>query len=221
VNGACVAVEIRFMGLFDTVLSHAAGSFDMGIPEAVQYVSQAVAVNEHRKDFPLESIEPGYVDRGLSSNRTERGFVGAHSDIGGGYNCTNGKAGGCDGGDLSDVALNWMVAEATRAGVAMGTLSADLQTIANPILHNETRTFPFNIPDIFGAPQDREVRYPVAADAPSPLPKQRGAPIEGMTYTDSLTWITRDVGPTTSREGVVDMTAYGAWLKANYGVTIQ
>lgn len=53
VNGACVAVNIRFMGLFDTVLSYAAGSFDMGIPEAVQYVSQAVAVNEHRHDLPL------------------------------------------------------------------------------------------------------------------------------------------------------------------------
>ncbi len=81
VNGACVQVNIRFMGLFDTVLSYAVGSFTMGIPEAVQYVSQAVAVNEHRRDFPLESIESSYADRGLSSNRTERGFVGAHSDI--------------------------------------------------------------------------------------------------------------------------------------------
>ncbi len=218
VNGACVSVNIRFMGLFDSVLSYAAGSFNMGIPEAVNYVSQAVAVNEHRHDFPLESIEPSYVNRGLSSNRTERGFVGAHSDIGGGYNCTNGAAGGCDGGDLSDVALNWMVAEAQRAGVAMGTLPAELQTVSNPILHSETRTSPFSV---WGVNQDREVRYPVASDAPSPLPKQRGAPIEGMTYSDSLTWITRDTNPTGSREGVVDMTAYGAWLKANYGINLH
>ncbi|MEW6416081.1 MAG: RHS repeat-associated core domain-containing protein [Pseudomonadota bacterium] len=218
VNGACVQVKLRFMGLFDTVLSYAVGSFNMGVPEAVEYVSQAVAVNEHRHDFPLESIEPSYTARGLSSNRTERGFVGAHSDIGGGYNCTGGAAGGCDGGDLSDVALNWMVSEAKRAGVTVAPLPADLQTISNPILHNETRTTPFKI---WGTGQDREVRYPVASDAPNPLPKQRDAPIEGMTYTDSLAWITRDVDPTTSREGMVDMTAYGSWLKANYGINLQ
>jgi RHS repeat-associated protein len=218
VNGACVQVNIRFMGLFDSVLSYAVGSFNMGIPEAVGYVSQAVAVNEHRRDFPLESIEPSYADLGLSSNRTERGFVGAHSDIGGGYNCTGGIDGGCDGGDLSDVALNWMVEEAKRAGVTMSPLPSDLLTISSPILHNETRSIPFAL---WGVNQDREVRYPVAADAPSPLPKQRDAPIEGLTYSDSLTWITRDANPTGSHEGEVDMTAYGAWLQANYGINLQ
>ena len=218
VNGACVQVNIRFMGLFDTVLSYAVGSFNMGIPEAVQYVSQAVAVNEHRRDFPLESIEPSYVDRGLSSNRTERGFVGAHSDIGGGYNCTSGADGGCDGGDLSDVALNWMWDQTKAAGVNIKPLEEDQRTVSSPILHNETRSTPFKI---WGTGQDREVRYPVAADAPSPLPKQRDAPIEGLIYSDSLTWITPDANPTGSREGVVDMSAYGAWLKANYGITLQ
>lgn len=177
-----------------------------------------MAVNEHRTDFPLESIEPSYTNRGLSSNRTERGFVGAHSDIGGGYNCTGGASMGCDGGDLSDVALNWMVAKAKRAGVTMDILPADLQTVTNPILHNETRSIPFKI---WGADQDREVRYPVASDAPSPLPNQRDAPIEGMTYSGSLTWITHDANPTGSREGEVDMSAYGAWLKANYDITLQ
>lgn len=57
-NGACVQVKPRFMGLFDTVLSYVVGSFNIGIPEAVEYASQAVAVNEHRHGFPLESIEP-------------------------------------------------------------------------------------------------------------------------------------------------------------------
>lgn len=88
----------------------------------------------------------------------------------------------------------------------------------NPILHSETRTSPFSV---WGVNQDREVRYPVASDAPSPVLKQRGAPIEGMTYSDSLTWITRNASPTTSREGVVDMTTYDAWLKANYGINLQ
>lgn len=60
-----------------------------------------------------------------------------------------------------------------------------------------------------------------ASDAPSPLPKQRDAQIEGLIYLDSLHWITPDANPTGSREGVVDMTAYGAWLQANYDINLQ
>lgn len=125
---------------------------------------------------------------------------------------------GCDGGDLSDVALNWMVAEAKRAGVMMDLLPADLQTVASPILHNETRITPFKI---WGTGQDREVRYPVASDVPNPLPKQRDAPMEGMTHADSLAWVSFDANPTGNRDGTVDMGAYGTWLKANYGITLQ
>lgn len=99
----------------------------------------------NRRDFPGKLIEPSHTNLGLSSNRTERGFVGALSDIGGGYNCTGGASMGGDDGDYSDVALNWMVAEAKRAWVAMSALPADLQTVSKPILHTETRTFPFSV----------------------------------------------------------------------------
>jgi RHS repeat-associated protein len=92
VGGGCLTVEIRFMGLFDTVASTNISSLNLAIPDAVQYVSHAVAVNEHRARFGGESIER-FADAGFSSNRTERGFIGAHSDVGGAYDCVAGSPG--------------------------------------------------------------------------------------------------------------------------------
>jgi RHS repeat-associated protein len=151
-------VRFRFMGLWDTVLSANTGrGYNMAIPAQFQHVAHAVALNEHRSDdsewnatrrnlplsgaaavlpvgahwggFPLVSI-------GASSNtpgrvRIERGFVGAHADIGGGY------AGGEN--QLSFVALSWMVAQARSAGVQMRAPDAD-STIptSNPIIHDQS-----------------------------------------------------------------------------------
>lgn len=213
VDGTCVAVEVRFMGLFDTVLSTAPSGIDLGIPDAVQFASHAVAVNEHREDFPLESIEPSYADIGFSSNRTERGFVGAHADIGGGYNgdpndpMTIAQEETYDGGDLSDVALNWMVEQAKAAGVNLGQLDSRYTTVSNPLVHDERPEFPWNIVGDYRN-QDREVRYPNAPDNPYaprsrqcarngtncppnvPKPVQTTAAIEGMTTQDSMQFIT-------------------------------
>jgi len=206
VDGACVAVEVRFLGLFDTVLSKSPSGIQLGIPEAVQFASHAVAVNEHRDLFPLESIEPSFADIGFSSNRTERGFVGAHADIGGGYNgdttdpltAPNGDR--YDGGDLSDVALNWMVQQAKDAGVTLGQLDNKYLTVRNPIVHDESNVSPYNL---LGG-DDREVRYSNAGDAPrntpqpvfcgiatcTPMPMQKTAQIDGMTTQDSQQFIT-------------------------------
>jgi uncharacterized protein (DUF2235 family) len=89
--GDCVSLNIRFMGLFDTVLA-AEGptrrAFNMAIPPEVQYVAHAVAVNEHRSKFALESINDGRSETTSRGWHIERGFVGAHADIGGGYDGT-------------------------------------------------------------------------------------------------------------------------------------
>lgn len=45
--------------------------------------------------------------------------------------------------------------------------------------------------------------------------------MEGMTYADSLAWISFDANPTSNRDGTIDMGAHGTWLKANYGITLQ
>ena len=99
----CQWVNFRFMGLWDTVISTNSGRrYDMGIPAQFAHVAHATALNEYRSadsawdatrrnlgstfspshwgGFPLESI-------GASSNagggvRIERGFIGAHADVG-------------------------------------------------------------------------------------------------------------------------------------------
>lgn len=78
-------VEMKFVGLFDTVASHGF-SFTDDTPEleltAVQYaerVVQLAAAEEHREKFPLTNINS-------AANGREIFLPGVHSDVGGGYN---------------------------------------------------------------------------------------------------------------------------------------
>ncbi len=177
----CQVVNFRFMGIFDTVLStnFSKTSYNLSIPNQFAYVAHAVALNEHRSSgpageeafwtapmrnfplwdktrlhlpqddhyggFPLQSI-------GASSNtpgqiRIELGFIGAHSDIGGGYT---------DGGVLSDVALAWMLRQATNAGVVMDTSSIRMEGTA--ILHDQANTMRFGNPNT--APPEIVIKIP-------------------------------------------------------------
>ena len=215
----CVGIKLRFMGLFDTVLSTAVGNFNTGISNSqIEYVAQAVAVNEHRVKFPLLSIDDSAGAAGFTANRVEKGFIGAHSDIGGGYAGSDG-----DGGDLSDVALNWMHAQAVSAGVTLKPLEADQLKVSNPILHDETRVAPWNLPGFGGLSSDRTITYLDQSSA-----KMKAAQTEGMTYTQS------QQGQTDSQDkyinyhnyyagnkaGLVDMDKYKQWLQGQ-GITIQ
>ena len=141
-------------------------AYNLAIPAAFSHVAQAVALNEYRGapngentttgalgnfrfwddtrihldgdnhygGFPLESI-------GASSNvtgrvRIERGFIGAHADIGGGYGDNNG---------LSTVALAWMVGQAQIAGVTMN-LSGIQINMNNAALHDQSNVIRFGNP---------------------------------------------------------------------------
>ena len=66
-----------------------------------------------------------------SANRLEKAFIGSHSDIGGGFGT----------GDLSDVALMWMVEQEKGQGIAIDNDTLKSQgwnTITNPILHDRS-----------------------------------------------------------------------------------
>lgn len=88
-----VKVRVRFMGLFDTVLSYDGESFlwpqfeayedgyDLKIYGEPQRVIHIVAADEYRKYFSLTTVKSA-ID-GLAG--TEIILPGAHSDIGGGY----------------------------------------------------------------------------------------------------------------------------------------
>ncbi|MAK55388.1 MAG: hypothetical protein CML17_06045, partial [Pusillimonas sp.] len=79
---ACV--DLRFLGLFDTVAQFGIGGsrndeFNFTINDSWQWVAHAIALHEHRWLFPLMTTgeSPGM-------NTVEAPFVGAHADIGGG-----------------------------------------------------------------------------------------------------------------------------------------
>jgi hypothetical protein len=66
----------------------------------------------------------------------ELGFIGAHSDIGGGYG----------DGDLSDVAFFWMMERARSAGVAVDTnliANKGWNKVTSPVLHDSVGVAPF------------------------------------------------------------------------------
>jgi len=86
------AVELRFAGLYDTVLSYiisqkSDSSNDVLNQTAVHYAQKALhlaAADEHRADFPLHNIKC------TKGNGGEEYFLpGVHSDIGGSYNQAN------------------------------------------------------------------------------------------------------------------------------------
>ena len=112
-------VKIRFIGVWDTVgalgiplrglrwLTRRDHVFhDTELSGIVQTARHALAIDEHRAPFAptlwLEKAKP---------NQTveQVWFAGVHSDIGGGYPETQ----------LSDIPLQWMLQEATAAGLAL------------------------------------------------------------------------------------------------------
>lgn len=227
VDGGCVSIDIRFLGLFDTVLSAHIGDLELGIPEAVGHVASLVAANEHRRAFPLESIFASADRRGFASNRVEVSLLGAHADIGGGYACVDLAV--CDGGDLSDIALLWMREQAAAQGVAFAPLPPEHRRIDVPVLHDETASFPFYDPDPHA---DREVRYhaeshthPLTEDLPledaSPPQPSRESLADGLGAEEALAFVRPDATARPGRVGEVDLLAYARWLREELGLEID
>ncbi len=203
--GACV--RLRFLGLWDTVAQFGIGgildaAWDLAVPTQVAYAAHAVALNEHRTLFPAESI----AGSPLGGVRIERGFIGAHSDIGGSY----------AEGDLSDVALAWMHSQARSAGVRMFALTSEFERVSSPLLHDSNL-------DRIG---DRDFHKRNALGIALWSRPQRIAPVAGMQWRDTLGFITRFDAPMNDAYGeptlvgTVQMQAYSEWLASNYGFTV-
>ncbi|WP_166636024.1 RHS repeat-associated core domain-containing protein [Halothiobacillus neapolitanus] len=233
---ACL--NFRFEGLFETVphLGWTGGdnaSLNLSIPDQVQYAVQALALNENRggpTNFNAYSIMPTPTTPNSTTpgaTRIEQGFIGSHSDIGGGYGIpgtTNDKP----EGDLSNVAYTWMYNQAKAAGVT--ELKPNTHTQVNsPILHDEVtahiyyfggRTIQFGdgsvVPETSARINSTGNPDKVTQDWTSSYitlnhryrtvhPPHGGAP-----YTQTLPPCPEDA----SIIGMVDMTTYGAWLKS-------
>ena len=102
--------QIGFLGLYDPVDSINAqrnnpGNLNVTVSAGIAHVADAVALSENRDLF-------NWINLIGSPNITVVGFLGAHSDIGGGY-----------GNDpLSNTTLHWMMSQATAAGMVFTNL---------------------------------------------------------------------------------------------------
>ncbi|MFU2486773.1 RHS repeat-associated core domain-containing protein [Thauera sp. WH-1] len=230
----CQRINFRFMGLFDTVLSTnlSGSSYSLAVPEEFAYVAHAIALNEYRGSgirlvpgaqgaFPLESILASPDGESTSSGhvRIERGFVGSHADIGGGFPGEHNQ--------LAEVALRWMVEQAKTSGVRMIDQPAS-SVPAGAHLHDKSNNqhCPSG-PECHPAlAEDREVRY-LNGDSTA---QREMTSASGMTYSDTAAFITYLPPPPVdgphviaSRPddivGTVDMHSYLAWLGA-HGYTL-
>jgi hypothetical protein len=236
-KSACVNVALRFLGLWDTVPHYYLSQeddlaqLDLAIDTEIKHVAHAVAVNEDRKDFHAISIHSSPfnsvgVQSSFSANRNtesrmELGFLGAHSDIGGGYS----------EGDLSDVALMWMVQRAEEAGVKinreyMSDSGRRWTTVDAPIVHDSVGTRVENTPYFFGS--GRYFKYMNGVDS-TPQKSWSGYGLDYRTsqegfydrrYEDegSANYVAT-ANPTLV--GAVDGQKYSDWLANNYGVSIE
>ena len=216
-EGKSACLSLRFMGLWDTVphlgyFNEDEARYDFSIDLSVPYVAQAVALNEHRGgivSFDALSIlpQPATTNGG---NRIETGFIGSHADIGGGYGT----------GDLSDVALIWMIEQAKRQGVAFEDekiKGAQWNIVSNPILHDKSSNK--LDPPIFPSAGDRDFSYGNGTSV-----KQGKAVVGGNDTAwarSQVSYYSAWCGPSDSPAvGLVDMQKYNDWL-AGQGINIS
>jgi RHS repeat-associated protein len=200
-----ICVDLRFLGLWDTVaqfglLGLANERWQLAIPSAVRATYHAVALNEHRSLFPLESALGG------SAWVVERGFIGDHADVGGG----NAE------GDLSDVSLVWMTAMARSTGLPMRELHPRDRHVSDPRLHDRN----------YAGLGDRTVLRRDASGRVLERSAQRRTSVPGLSWRDSAAFLVPrprrgiDAKGQPSIVGEVDMNAYAAWLRTSYGIEL-
>jgi hypothetical protein len=155
-----------------------------------------------------------FPDQTNTANRIEKGFVGSHADIGGGYGT----------GDLSDVALMWMLAQAKDQGIGLKTKVIEengWDTVSNPVVHDKSINRLFQGDVLI----TRDVFY--QADKAKPGLKevpQTAASFGGKMTKDTrdlITYFSRLCGDKNNPEvGMVNMQLYTQWL-SEYGVGVK
>ena len=112
-------IPIRFLGVWDTVgalgipvrglrslTAHKYKFHDVQLSGSVQCAYQALAIDERRA--PFEAARWAYEPK-ANQKVVQTWFVGAHSDVGGGYPVAE--------SGLSDIALGWMQEKAFQSGL--------------------------------------------------------------------------------------------------------
>lgn len=204
---ACV--DLRFVGLFDSVMQFGLlgaddRDFNMAVKSAWRWVAHAVALHERRMIFPVTSLI------GAGGNTVEAPFLGAHSDVGGGTRVAT-------GGDISNVALQWMAWQARVGGVDLEPLARHLRQVSTPLLHDNRVPRPVfqdfdsgdrTVQDTHGLPLYQQEQDPTMGGA------QRR---EVEPHIDRQATGTDRGGPVA---GIVDMRGYRRWLRDTLGLQI-
>jgi hypothetical protein len=138
--------DITFLGVFDTVgalgvpgaVGHRHQFHDVRLGDHVHVARQALAIDEHRMKFEpsLWKVPTDGSQRAADTpDRVKQvWFEGCHSDVGGGYGQTG----------LSDTALEWMVREAKKEGLAFDDeLLAVYTDCGSPAIRHESLTAPY------------------------------------------------------------------------------
>ncbi|UZA04832.1 DUF2235 domain-containing protein (plasmid) [Moraxella bovis] len=150
-----ININFNFMGLWDTVPAYGmeqgndisdSQAFGMNLDVSnskFKTIVHAVAMNENRYQFSRRSIYTGESQANSNNGviqsdgkyRLEKGFLGAHSDIGGGYG----------EGDLSNVALMWMIKQAQEKGNIKLKNYNQYNKIENPIVHDSVMALKYPV----------------------------------------------------------------------------
>jgi uncharacterized protein (DUF2235 family) len=157
-------VRIRSVGVWDTVGSLGVPDYiqgqrrdlfsfvDLKLSDKVDRGFHAIALDERRLDFP--------VTRWAASPRVEEmWFVGAHSDVGGGYPAVE--------SGLSDLALDWMTEKLSSVGAQFATPPIHPVDVSRfeQDFHTPWNKIPFNLGPV--------ARVPAQGDAFHPSVKRR------------------------------------------------
>lgn len=158
-------VHVKSVGVWDTVGSMGIPDYvtangrrdlftfvDLNLSPMIDHGFHAMALDERRLDFPVTRWNP-------DARIEQVWFVGAHSDVGGGYPATE--------SGLSDIALDWMQTKLTEVGVQFATPplhKPDLTQFAQAF-HTPWSKPPFNL-----TPKGRK---PLPGDVFDPSVKKR------------------------------------------------
>ncbi len=172
-----VTVDIHFIGVWETVgalgIPDTAAWFpfsrkryrfhDTELSRRVKYAYHALALDEHRADFAPAlwtrnpfTLEPGET---LTSKKREqieieqRWFIGAHADVGGGYDC---DGAGRAPDPLPDLPLAWLHFKAMACGLA-GAAFMPVADAWTGVPRNSYAEFMGGLYKLFKAPTDRIV----------------------------------------------------------------
>jgi uncharacterized protein (DUF2235 family) len=124
-------IKIHFLGVWDTVGALGVpiqalewlnakeyGFHDTELSGIVRNAAHALAVDEHRVDYQATLWEPKVKPE---QNVEQRWFIGAHADVGGGYEARL----------LSDITLAWMQQRASATGLVIDNTTIPVPDDAN------------------------------------------------------------------------------------------